>query len=187
MFGGPGHPVAATIKDGDSVGDFAAVALPGHTPGQLGFWHEQSRTLRVQAGIANPDDSLRAGMSFQVTMKFPGDTYPAVSPLAIQGGTDGAFVWVLGPEDKDLVVMWHRFSYSHEGTSHEIHASLVVVGQDQVHTAMARTVGLPIAMACKLVFNNGINDRGVLLPLKPGIYLPVLDELERIGVVFHER
>ena len=94
--------------------------------------------------------------------------------------------WVLGPEDKDLVVMWHRFSYSHEGTSHGIHASLVVVGQDQVHTAMARTVGLPIAMACKLVFNNGINDRGVLLPLKPGIYLPVLDELERNGVVFHE-
>ena len=56
---------------------------------------EQSRTLRVQAGIANPDDSLRAGMSFQVTMKFPGDTYPAVSPLAIQWGTDGAFVWVV--------------------------------------------------------------------------------------------
>lgn len=56
---------------------------------------DQSRTLRVQAGIANPDDSLRAGMSFQVTMKFPGDTYPAVSPLAIQWGTDGAFVWVV--------------------------------------------------------------------------------------------
>jgi len=54
---------------------------------------EKSRTLWVQASIANPDDSLRAGMSFGVTMKFAGQTYPAVSPLAIQWGADGAFVW----------------------------------------------------------------------------------------------
>ena len=54
---------------------------------------EKSRTLWVQAKIANPADSLRAGMSFQVTMQFPGDTYPAVSPLAVLWGTDGAFIW----------------------------------------------------------------------------------------------
>ena len=53
VFGGPGHPVAATIEDGDSVGDFVAVALPGHTPGQLGFWHEQSRTLICGDGLRN--------------------------------------------------------------------------------------------------------------------------------------
>ena len=56
---------------------------------------EASRTLRVQARIANADDTLRAGMSFQVSMKFPGDTYPSVNPLAIQWGTDGAFVWAM--------------------------------------------------------------------------------------------
>ncbi|TKT77561.1 efflux RND transporter periplasmic adaptor subunit [Aquamicrobium sp. LC103] len=55
----------------------------------------QSRTLRVQARILNADDALRAGMSFQVTMRFPGDTYPSIDPLAIQWGTDGAFVWVV--------------------------------------------------------------------------------------------
>ncbi len=55
----------------------------------------QSRTLRVQAGLDNPGDRLRAGMSFQVRMQFPGDTYPAVDPLAVQWGTDGAFVWVV--------------------------------------------------------------------------------------------
>ena len=54
-----------------------------------------SRTLRVQAGIANPRDSLRAGMSFQVAMTFPGDRYPAVDPLAIQWSADGAFVWAV--------------------------------------------------------------------------------------------
>jgi RND family efflux transporter MFP subunit len=56
---------------------------------------DKSRTLWVQARIANPADSLRAGMSFQVTMKFSGDTYPAVSPLAVMWGTDGAFVWTV--------------------------------------------------------------------------------------------
>ncbi|MBN9218711.1 MAG: efflux RND transporter periplasmic adaptor subunit [Mesorhizobium sp.] len=54
---------------------------------------EKSRTLLVKAKIANPADSLRAGMSFSITMKFPGDTYPAVSPLAILWGADGAYVW----------------------------------------------------------------------------------------------
>jgi RND family efflux transporter MFP subunit len=56
---------------------------------------DKSRTLWVQATIANPADSLRAGMSFQIVMKFPGDTYPAVSPLAVQWGGDGAFVWAV--------------------------------------------------------------------------------------------
>jgi RND family efflux transporter MFP subunit len=56
---------------------------------------EKSRTLRVQARIDNTDDALRAGMSFQVAMGFPGDTYPSVDPLAVQWGTDGAFVWAI--------------------------------------------------------------------------------------------
>lgn len=56
---------------------------------------EASRTLLVQARIDNSNDTLRAGMSFQVTMRFPGDTYPAVNPLAIQWGTDGAFIWAI--------------------------------------------------------------------------------------------
>ncbi|MEO8588300.1 MAG: saccharopine dehydrogenase C-terminal domain-containing protein [Flavobacteriales bacterium] len=94
--------------------------------------------------------------------------------------------WKLGPDDKDLVVMWHRFRYSVEGQHQEIHASLAVIGQDQTHTAMARTVGLPIAIASKLVLNGKIEDRGVLLPLKPAIYDPVLNELEKLGIVFRE-
>lgn len=56
---------------------------------------EKSRTLWVQGLIENPADSLRAGMAFDVTMKFPGDSYPAVSPLAIQWGADGAYIWTV--------------------------------------------------------------------------------------------
>ncbi|MBU0581535.1 MAG: efflux RND transporter periplasmic adaptor subunit [Alphaproteobacteria bacterium] len=56
---------------------------------------EESRTLLVQAKLDNARDTLRPGMSFQVSMRFPGDTYPSVDPLAIQWGTDGAFVWAV--------------------------------------------------------------------------------------------
>lgn len=54
-----------------------------------------SRTLQVQARIQNGEDKLRAGMSFQVSMKFQGDTFPAVNPLAVQWGSDGAYVWAV--------------------------------------------------------------------------------------------
>jgi len=56
---------------------------------------DKSRTLLVQAEVPNEKDSLRAGMSFRISMQFPGDVYPSVDPLAIQWGTDGAFVWVV--------------------------------------------------------------------------------------------
>lgn len=54
-----------------------------------------SRTLRVQARLPNANDRLRAGMAFEVGMRFPGDTFPAVDPLAVQWGTDGAYVWAI--------------------------------------------------------------------------------------------
>jgi RND family efflux transporter MFP subunit len=56
---------------------------------------DNSRTLLVQAEIPNTGDTLRAGMSFRVEVRFPGDVFPSVDPLAIQWGTDGAFVWVV--------------------------------------------------------------------------------------------
>jgi RND family efflux transporter MFP subunit len=55
----------------------------------------ESRTLHVQGRIVNPADRLRAGMAFEITMRFPGDTYPAVDPLAIQWGAEGAYVWAV--------------------------------------------------------------------------------------------
>ncbi|MBP6392093.1 MAG: saccharopine dehydrogenase NADP-binding domain-containing protein [Flavobacteriales bacterium] len=94
--------------------------------------------------------------------------------------------WKLEPNDKDMVVMWHRFRYTVDDLHQELQASLVVLGQDQIHTAMARTVGLPVAMAAKAVLNGRISERGVLLPLSPEIYEPILDELEEHGVTFRE-
>lgn len=54
---------------------------------------EASRTIRIRAKIDNPDDVLRAGMSFNVVMRFPGDRYAAVNPLAVQWDGEGSFVW----------------------------------------------------------------------------------------------
>ncbi|WP_265518568.1 efflux RND transporter periplasmic adaptor subunit [Nitratireductor luteus] len=54
-----------------------------------------SRTLRIQGLIENPGDILRSGMAFQVEMRFEGESFPAVDPLSIQWGSDGAYVWVV--------------------------------------------------------------------------------------------
>lgn len=94
--------------------------------------------------------------------------------------------WKLGPDDKDMVVMWHRFRHAVDGAHQEVHASLVVIGEDPVRTAMAKTVGLPLAIAAKLVLNGNVSQRGVLLPIAKAIYDPILSELEKHGVVFKE-
>ncbi|MEQ9573492.1 MAG: efflux RND transporter periplasmic adaptor subunit [Nitratireductor sp.] len=78
----------------------AAIARPGETiQGSVRAVDNridaESRTLHVQARLDNSADRLRAGMSFHVSMRFPGDTYPAVDPLAVQWGADGAFVWAV--------------------------------------------------------------------------------------------
>jgi len=59
-----------------------------------------SRTLQVQASIPNPNGAITAGMSFEVSLAFPGDTYPAVDPLAIQWASDGSYVWLLTTDSK---------------------------------------------------------------------------------------
>ena len=54
---------------------------------------EQSRTLRIRAEVDNATGVLQSGMSFSVSLAFPGDPYPAVDPLAIQWNAEGAYVW----------------------------------------------------------------------------------------------
>jgi len=64
---------------------------------------QASRTLRVRARIDNPDDTLRAGMSFSVSVRFPGDHYPTVNPLSIQWSADGSYVWRIAAEKSQKV------------------------------------------------------------------------------------
>lgn len=62
-----------------------------------------SRTLRVRARIENPNDTLRAGMSFTVSVRFPGDQYPTVNPLAVQWSAEGSYVWRVKDEKSERV------------------------------------------------------------------------------------
>jgi len=95
--------------------------------------------------------------------------------------------WKLHPGDKDFVVMWHRFKYELAGHQQEIQAWLTATGEDETQTAMAKTVGLPLAIACKLLLTNKLTCRGVALPLQPEVYEPVLQELSGLGIHLHEQ
>jgi saccharopine dehydrogenase-like NADP-dependent oxidoreductase len=94
--------------------------------------------------------------------------------------------WTLEPEDKDMIVMWHKFGYKQDGEAKEINASMVMIGKNQDETAMAMTVGLPLAIIAKHILKGNINRTGVELPIYKEVYEPVLAELETLGCHFHE-
>ena len=93
---------------------------------------------------------------------------------------------VLHPHDKDMIVMLHEIGYEINGTQQEIRSSLIVKGEDSLRTAMAKTVGLPLGIAAKLILNGEINLTGLHIPVCKEIYEPVLRELEKQGIRFHE-
>ena len=94
--------------------------------------------------------------------------------------------WTLEPEDKDMIVMYHKFGYELNGEQKQIDATMVNIGNDQVETAMARTVGLPVAMATLRILNGDITTPGVQLPIRKEVYTPILKELEEYGITFKE-
>ncbi|WP_295337367.1 saccharopine dehydrogenase family protein [Flavobacterium sp.] len=94
--------------------------------------------------------------------------------------------WSLQPEDKDMIVMYHKFGYEINGARQQIDSKMVCIGDDQTYTAMAKTVGLPVAMATLQILNGNIKTPGVQLPIRPEVYNPILKELETFGVIFKE-
>ena len=94
--------------------------------------------------------------------------------------------WTLDFEDKDMIVMQHQFEYLQNGEQKKLNSSLVVFGEDPRYTAMAKTVGLPVAIATKLILNGEIKSKGVTIPTTKDIYIPVLKELEEHGINFIE-
>ena len=95
--------------------------------------------------------------------------------------------WSLEEHDKDMIVMYHKFGYEVNGQKKQIDSKMVCIGDDQTYTAMAKTVGLPVAIATLQILNGNIKTPGVQLPLNKEVYLPILQELESFGVVFNEK
>ena len=95
--------------------------------------------------------------------------------------------WMLEAHDKDMIVMYHKFGYEINGEQKQIDSKMVCIGEDQTYTAMAKTVGLPVAMAALQILNGNITTPGVQLPINREVYLPILKELEEYGVIFNEK
>ncbi|MDP2068572.1 MAG: saccharopine dehydrogenase NADP-binding domain-containing protein [Lutibacter sp.] len=95
--------------------------------------------------------------------------------------------WTLKENDKDMIVMQHLFGYELNGKKHQIESSMVCIGDNQTYTAMAKTVGLPVAIATLKILNGEIKTPGVQMPILKEVYEPILKELEENGIIFHEK
>ncbi len=116
--------------------------------------------------------------------------------IEIQEGTPAQILqalleekWQLKEHDKDMIVMQHQFEYTvpSQSTPKKLISSLIVNGKDQHHTAMALTVGLPLAITVKNFLTGKFNFYGVQIPTKKEIYEPMLKELEEHNIVFSEK
>lgn len=95
--------------------------------------------------------------------------------------------WSMDPDDRDMLIMQHEFKYEIEGEEKMIISAMAIEGKNQEETAMALTVGLPLAITTKLFLQGKINRTGLVLPIHKDIYKPVLEELESFGIRFEEK
>lgn len=95
--------------------------------------------------------------------------------------------WALRDNDIDMIVMQHQFEYMEGEQKKSIISELVVKGEDLIHTAMAKTVGLPLGIVAKLILNGSLKLKGLHIPVIKEIYEPVLAELKELGVAFKHR
>ena len=96
--------------------------------------------------------------------------------------------WRLETHDKDMIVMYHEFKYINKSSiENKIISTMGCIGEDSTYTAMAKTVGLPLAIACLLILNKEISLKGIQTPINKEIYDPVLKELENFGIFFNEK
>lgn len=95
--------------------------------------------------------------------------------------------WSISFEEKDMIVMWHKFVYYKNDKRNELHSSVVVKGENRMHTSMSKTVGLPLGIAAKLILQDKIKSRGALIPVLPEFYIPILEELKDYGIECKEK
>jgi saccharopine dehydrogenase-like NADP-dependent oxidoreductase len=115
------------------------------------------------------------------------------TPIGIPGLTPAMVLqtilekkWSLEPGDKDMIVMQHQFDYLENDRRKKIISTMSYIGEDSFNTAMAATVGLPVAITSRLIFEGAVNLKGVQLPIIKEVYDPVLKELEQFGIRFVE-
>ncbi|KAG2171692.1 hypothetical protein INT43_008072 [Umbelopsis isabellina] len=122
-----------------------------------------------------------------------GNTTAPVFPSGSQIAPLDAFSALLSsklayqPGERDMIAMHHEFGIvGKDGQPQNMTSTLITYGDSQ-HTAMAKTVGLPCAMAVELVLDGLVPEHGVLVPTAKHVYEPILHELEKEGVKFLEQ
>ncbi len=150
----------------------------------------------------NPNDSIELKLAHYMSLDVASEVMYKMKWLGIfsdeliglEKGTPAQILehilekkWTLDPSEKDMIVMWHKFNFTEDGKSKQIESHMVTVGDDHSNTAISKTVGLPLAIATKLILQGKINLVGVHIPTKKEIYQPVLAELGKMGFEFSER
>jgi len=176
---------------------------------KLGLFDQQPRSdlagltyKRFMQGFVGGAGNLQKALS--VALSVP-DTAPAISNLEWLGLfhespvsiSEGGNVDILAsrmlekcsyaPGERDLLVMRHEFVVEYPKRKERVVSSLVAYGVPGGDSAMARTVSLPLAIAVRLIAEGSISQRGVVAPVRPEVYGPILEELERdFGITFVE-
>lgn len=148
----------------------------------------------------HPTDSVELKLRLQLGIELDDviwdkllelDLFSPTKKIALKNATPAqclekilAKKWTLGPEDKDMIVMYHKFGYKLNEQEIQIDSKMVCIGDNATYTAMAKTVGLPVAMAALLILNKKITGPGVRLPITPDVYQPILTELKDHGINF---
>jgi saccharopine dehydrogenase (NADP+, L-glutamate forming) len=150
----------------------------------------------------NPGDSVELKLAHALNLDLDGEIMHKLRWLGIfsheavglQFGTPAQILehilrkkWTLSHEERDMIVMWHKFDFQTPEGKKEIQSHMVVIGDDQKNTAMAKTVGLPLGIATKLILTDRLSLRGLSLPIEKSVYEPVLEELQNAGISFQER
>jgi saccharopine dehydrogenase-like NADP-dependent oxidoreductase len=150
----------------------------------------------------NPGDSIELKLAYYLNLAMESEEMHKIKWLGmfseelvgLEEGTPAQILehilkkkWTLTEEDNDMIVMWHKFNYiDDKGKEIEEHATMVSCGEDPVHTAMSKSVGLPLGIATKLILEGKITTPGVQIPIKKEVYEPILQELKDFGFDFIE-
>ena len=170
------------VDDSETISyrEFVNLFLPYHPTDSVEI------KLRLQLGIEQDD------IMWDKLMEL--DIFNAKKIVGLKNATPAQILekiltdsWMLEPQDKDMIVMYHKFGYEINGVQKQIDSKMVCIGDDQTYTAMAKTVGLPVAMATLQILNGNIKTPGVQLPINREVYSPILKELEQYGVLFNEK
>ncbi|PQV51599.1 saccharopine dehydrogenase-like NADP-dependent oxidoreductase [Jejuia pallidilutea] len=171
-----------TIEDSESMSyrDFTNAFLP--------YSHKDSVELKLRHELKIDQDDVVWDKLEEL------DIFNANKKVGLKNATPAQILqkilmdsWTLSKDDKDMIVMYHKFGYELNGKKHQIDANMVVLGEDQTYTAMAKTVGLPVAMVTLAILNGKITSPGVQIPITKEIYQPILNELQEFGIQFNEK